>query len=52
MKSKNGRLIDADRLIAVIKSAAGTSDTTVPLSAVIASIESAPTVVEGEREDE
>lgn len=44
----HGRLIDADRLIAVIKSAAGTADTNVPLSAVLASIENAPTVIERE----
>lgn len=44
----HGRLIDADRLIAVIKSAAGTADTTVPLSAVISSISNAPTIIETE----
>jgi hypothetical protein len=43
------RLIDADRLIAMILSAAGDM-TTVPLSAIINSIESAPTVIDG-RED-
>ena len=44
----HGRLVDADRLIAVIKSAAGSVDTNVPLSAVLASIENAPTVIERE----
>lgn len=43
------RLIDADRLIAMILSAAGDM-MTVPLSAVINSIKSAPTVIDG-RED-
>lgn len=44
----HGRLIDADRLIAVIKSAAGTADTSVPLSAVISSISNAPIIIEEE----
>lgn len=43
----HGRLIDADRLLAIIKSAAG-NQLSVPLSAVIGSIEHAPTVIEAE----
>ena len=44
MRTKHGRLIDADRLLAVIKSAAGNVDS-VSLSSVLKSIENAPTVV-------
>ncbi len=42
-----GRLIDADRLLAFIKSAAG-NQISVRLSVVLGSIEHAPTVVEAE----
>lgn len=48
ISAPHGRLIDADRLIAVIKSAAGTADTSVPLSAVISSISNAPIIIEEE----
>ena len=48
LPTPHGRLIDADRLIAVIKSAAGTADTSVPLSAVISSISNAPIIIEEE----
>lgn len=43
----NGRLIDADRLLAIVKSAAG-NHVSVPLQAVLDSIEHAPTVIEAE----
>lgn len=49
VKTPHGRLIDADRLIAMIESAAGSeTNANVPLFAVIASIKNAPTVIEAE----
>ena len=44
---KHGRLIDADRLLAVMKSAAG-NQVAVPLDAVLAQIDNAPVVIEAE----
>ena len=46
--TQHGRLVDADRMIAVMRSAAGDDETTVPLSAVQCMIENAPTVIESE----
>lgn len=51
LSNKHGRLIDADRLLAIIKSAAGDQNS-VPLQAVLDSIEHAPTVIEAESEQE
>ena len=45
--SKHGRLIDADGLLAVMKSAAG-NQVAVPLDAVLAQIDNAPVVIEAE----
>lgn len=47
LPTPHGRLIDADRLLAIIKSAAG-DQISVPLQAVLDSIEHAPTVIEAE----
>ena len=47
VSTPHGRLIDADRLLAIIKSAAG-DQISVPLAAVLGSIEHAPIVVEKE----
>lgn len=47
----HGRLIDADRLLAIIKSAAE-NQASVPLQAVLDSIEHAVTVIEAESGEE
>lgn len=44
----HGRLVDADRMIAVLRSAAGNDEAAVPLSAVQSMIENAPTIIEQE----
>lgn len=51
VKTPHGRLIDADRLIAIIKSAAGDS-VSVPLQAVLDSIDHAPVVIAAEEKHE
>lgn len=44
----HGRLIDADRLIAVMESAAGTQERLIPLSAVLGLIKNSKTLIEAE----
>lgn len=51
VKTPHGRLIDADRLLAIIKSAAGSS-ASVPLQAVLDSIDHAPVVIAAEKKHE
>ena len=48
--TNHGRLIDADRLLAVLKSMAGTSQS-VPTEAVIGLIDHQPVIVEKERNE-
>lgn len=44
----HGRLIDADRLIAVMESVAGTQERLIPLSAVLGLIKNSKTLIEAE----
>lgn len=44
----HGRLIDADRLIAVMESVAGTQERLIPLSAVLGLIKNSKTIIEAE----
>lgn len=48
LPEKHGRLIDADRLLAVLKSMASTSQS-VPTEAVLGLIDSQPVIIEEER---